>query len=331
MKIFDMAVCLSLIAFPLPGWGAAQSANDTPQALYEQGMKYAMGSVSADGKSIVGRDYAEAARLVRQAADRGYARAQKSLGDFYFNGLGVKKDEEEAARWFQKAADQGDAGAESSLGSMYADGIGVKQDLSKALDLLQKGASHGDAAGQFRLASLYAKGQGVAREPAVALEWYRRAAAQNFAPAEFALGTAYEVGFGGFEMSLDQAASWYARAVSHGLEQAKAALDQVTTDPAPSTRPQPATAELVQADLLFSPRPAYPPEARASRAEDSVVLQAVITKTGRVRELKILRGNPLFNESVLAAVRQWRYRPQLLNGQPTEVITTISVNFSLVN
>jgi protein TonB len=58
------------------------------------------------------------------------------------------------------------------------------------------------------------------------------------------------------------------------------------------------------------------------------MLQATISKTGTIEDLKVLRGHPLLNEAALEAVRQWRYKPQMLNNQPIEVITTITVNFS---
>jgi protein TonB len=71
--------------------------------------------------------------------------------------------------------------------------------------------------------------------------------------------------------------------------------------------------------------------ARAARVQDVVILQATISKEGTIQNLTVVRGHPLLNEAAIEAVRQWRYKPQKLNGQPIEVITTITVNFSFQN
>jgi protein TonB len=61
------------------------------------------------------------------------------------------------------------------------------------------------------------------------------------------------------------------------------------------------------------------------------LLQATISKAGTIEDLKVISGHPLLNDAAIEAVKQWRYKPQLLNGQPIEVITTITVNFSFAN
>jgi protein TonB len=75
--------------------------------------------------------------------------------------------------------------------------------------------------------------------------------------------------------------------------------------------------------------PIYPPEARAARIQGVVLLQATIDKQGTVVGLQVLSGHPLLNQAALDAVQQWRYKPVLLNGQPIEVITTVTINFVL--
>jgi len=60
-----------------------------------------------------------------------------------------------------------------------------------------------------------------------------------------------------------------------------------------------------------------------------VVLQAVIGKDGTVRDLRVLSGHPLLAPPAMEAVKQWRYRPYLLNNEPVEVDTQINVNFTL--
>ena len=74
-------------------------------------------------------------------------------------------------------------------------------------------------------------------------------------------------------------------------------------------------------------RPRYPDDARQRRVEGLVVLCAVIDTKGNVEELKLISGHPLLAPSALPAVKQWKYRPYLLNGQPVEVETQITVAF----
>ena len=60
-----------------------------------------------------------------------------------------------------------------------------------------------------------------------------------------------------------------------------------------------------------------------------VKLQAIIARDGTIQELQVISGHPLLVQSALDAVRQWRYQPTLLNGEPVEVVTTIDVVFTL--
>jgi protein TonB len=81
--------------------------------------------------------------------------------------------------------------------------------------------------------------------------------------------------------------------------------------------------------LIKKVNPEYPALARRARLEGSVITEAIITESGTIDSLHIISGNPIFYQSVLDALQQWRYEPTLLNGQPLEVITTITVNFRL--
>jgi protein TonB len=86
----------------------------------------------------------------------------------------------------------------------------------------------------------------------------------------------------------------------------------------------------VMAGRLLAPiQPQYPPIARISHTEGSVVVQAIIAKDGRIESAHVVSGPPLLQSAALEAVRAARYRPYLLNGQPTEVETTITINFKL--
>ncbi|HLK34602.1 MAG TPA: energy transducer TonB [Terriglobales bacterium] len=81
--------------------------------------------------------------------------------------------------------------------------------------------------------------------------------------------------------------------------------------------------------LVHEVKPLYPPLARQARIQGSVVLQAIIGKDGRIEDLRLVGGHPLLAPAAIEAVRQWRYRPYTLNGEPVEVETEITVNFVL--
>ena len=79
--------------------------------------------------------------------------------------------------------------------------------------------------------------------------------------------------------------------------------------------------------LLYRVEPAYPPLAKQARVQGAVVLTALIDKGGNVQNLQVVSGHPLLAPAAIEAVKQWRYKPFLLNGQPVEVETTVTVNF----
>jgi protein TonB len=87
--------------------------------------------------------------------------------------------------------------------------------------------------------------------------------------------------------------------------------------------------EVQHANLLHQVKPTYPRLAIISRVQGSVILEAVIDREGRVKNLTVLSGHPLLVRTAFEAVQQWRYRPTLLNGQPVEVLTQVTVSFSL--
>jgi TonB family protein len=83
------------------------------------------------------------------------------------------------------------------------------------------------------------------------------------------------------------------------------------------------------ANLLIKVQPAYPPLAKQSRIQGVVSLATVISKDGTIQNLQVISGHPMLVKAALEAVKQWTYKPTLLNGQPVEVITQIDVNFTL--
>ncbi len=83
------------------------------------------------------------------------------------------------------------------------------------------------------------------------------------------------------------------------------------------------------ARIINRVQPIYPPLARQTRISGTVRLHAIIGKDGTIQQLEVMSGHPLLQQAALDAVRQWRYQPTLLNGDPVEVDTTIDVIFSL--
>jgi periplasmic protein TonB len=87
--------------------------------------------------------------------------------------------------------------------------------------------------------------------------------------------------------------------------------------------------QMSEGDLVHKILPTYPPLARNARIQGQVLLQAVISKQGAIENLRVLAGHPMLVSAAIEAVRQWRYRPYVLNNEPVEVETQITVNFSL--
>jgi protein TonB len=81
--------------------------------------------------------------------------------------------------------------------------------------------------------------------------------------------------------------------------------------------------------LLHKVTPNYPPLAKQARIQGSVVLQATIGKDGSIQNLHVQSGHPMLTQAAIDAVRQWKYKPYLLNGEAVEVETTVQVNFTL--
>jgi protein TonB len=81
--------------------------------------------------------------------------------------------------------------------------------------------------------------------------------------------------------------------------------------------------------LIRKIQPTYPPLARQARIQGQVLLQAQISKQGTIENLQLISGHPMLAPAAIEAVKQWRYKPYFLNGEPVEVETQITVIFSL--
>jgi protein TonB len=94
-------------------------------------------------------------------------------------------------------------------------------------------------------------------------------------------------------------------------------------------RPVKISEGVLEAQLISRVEPQYPVIAVETRTEGTVRLHAIISRDGRITSLEVLSGHPFLVKAALDAVRQWRYRPTLLNGEPVEVDTSITVIFRL--
>lgn len=106
--------------------------------------------------------------------------------------------------------------------------------------------------------------------------------------------------------------------------------------PVKKEEPKPATPQRIRvggnvqaANLVRKVTPTYPPLAKQARVQGTVRFQAIIGKDGTIQNLQLVSGHPLLVPSATEAVKQWLYKPTLLNGEPVEVITQIDVNFTL--
>jgi len=105
-------------------------------------------------------------------------------------------------------------------------------------------------------------------------------------------------------------------------------VEVAAAPPAPHTRAL-LTSRWAEGNLIYRVQPVYPPLARQARIQGTVLLRAIISKAGMIENLTAMSGHPMLVPSALNAVRQWRYRPYMLNGEPIEVETEVTVNFVL--
>ena len=103
----------------------------------------------------------------------------------------------------------------------------------------------------------------------------------------------------------------------------------IAPPPAPvSTHPL-RVSHWAEGNLIYRVQPNYPPLARQARIQGTVELRAIISRMGTIENLTVLSGHAMLVTVAVEAVKQWRYRPYLLNGEPIEVETEVTVNFVL--
>lgn len=99
--------------------------------------------------------------------------------------------------------------------------------------------------------------------------------------------------------------------------------------PPPTVTRPPRVSRMMEGNLIYRVQPIYPATARMARIQGTVILRAIISKEGLIENLQVVSGHPMLVSAAVEAVRQWRYRPYLLNNEPIEVETQVTVNFVL--
>lgn len=102
-----------------------------------------------------------------------------------------------------------------------------------------------------------------------------------------------------------------------------------TVLPPPPLAHKPPISHMMEGNLIFRVQPDYPDLARRARIQGLVMLRAVISREGTIENLQVLSGHPMLVQAAVKAVQQWRYRPYVLNGEPVEVETQVTVKFVL--
>jgi len=308
----------------------------------EQGLAIAqsnLGNMYTTGHGVP-QDDKEAVRWYRLAAAQGLAQAQSNLGNAYATGHGVPQDDNEAVRWFRLAAAQGLAQAQLNLGNAHEKGHGAPLDDKEAVRWYRLAAAQGLALAQFNLGLAYEKGHGVPQDYIQACMWFTLAGAGGYTNGikvrDIVAGNMTPKQIAEAERL---ARDWKPKTgtLSGTAPAGASASVVVTSDQAKDVpamqgaQPVPLPEGISQGLLVNQVKPVYPAVARAARIQGAVVLTALIGKDGAVQELELVSGHPMLVPAAMEAVKQWRYRPYVLDGEPVLVQTTINVNFALAN
>ena len=190
----------------------------------------------------------------------------------------------------------------------------------------QEAGNHAYAESLLRLASLLLEGKPVGVPHAIGVfdsnTLERRL--MKLTETKREVGRVRRIGLTAMCMVLGLMTAGSALALRIGVDQ-KDSADQALSKGIPNSVP----AKVMQDQLITKVPPVYPPDAKKARIQGKVILEAVIGKEGHVENLKVISGPNKLQQSSLDAVRQWVYKPYLVNGNPVEVTTQITVVYSL--
>jgi periplasmic protein TonB len=117
--------------------------------------------------------------------------------------------------------------------------------------------------------------------------------------------------------------------VFSGVLNSAPSVPVLAKSPEPTVKRIRVASRVVEANLIHDVPPQYPPEAGRARLEGAVVLMAVIGQDGSVKDVRVESGLPILAQAAIDAVKQWRYKPYLIDGEPVEVDSRITINFTL--
>jgi hypothetical protein len=155
--------------------------------------QYYIGRAYYDGNGVK-KDYNQAFRWFKTAAEQGNVNAQFYVGVYLANGYGLKRNYTQAVSWYKKAAMGGNRYAQNNLGWCYKYGKGVKQNYNEAFRWFKAAAKKGHLLAQSNLGWCYLYGMGVKENPKEAVRLFKMAAEQGYAGAQCDLGFCYELG-----------------------------------------------------------------------------------------------------------------------------------------
>lgn len=218
-----------------------------PETQYEIGNKYYRG----DG---VTKDYGEAVKWFRLAAEQGNANAQKKLGWMHERGLGVPRDYEEAIKWYRLGKDKEHTPQKSDKSI-------PKQKVSQCSDPTpQDIKGETDPETQFEIGRKYYWGSGVRRDYNEAIKWFRLAADQGNPSAQYYLGSMYEDGYYGVARDYNEAVKWYKLAAKQGHANAKTKIQELKRKLTPKDNLQQKTHKSIPKKKLSKPLDPIPEE-----------------------------------------------------------------------
>lgn len=226
----------------------------------------------------------------------------------------------ETLKQLRQAAELGIPGARYGLGMMYLQGNGVPQDYAEAEKWLRQAAEQGHNSAQCIIGAIYGEGKGVAQNYVQAYMWLNLCAAT-------AKGEKRETA----AKFRDEIAK---RMEPQQIEEAQKLAKEWKPVGMPSptrVRREPIRVggNVLESRLIRKVNPIYPEAAKRERISGRVILNVIVDEQGNVSDIRISRGHPLLNEAAVSAVKQWKYSPTLINGEPVPITATVTVFFNL--
>jgi TonB family protein len=325
MRPLQLLCPIILLLLIYPNDSEAQQDMQEPLAAVEAYRKnaeqgnsdaqYRLALAYAQGQGVT-RDYAKALEWFRKAAEQDHVNAQFTLGQMYSSGEGIPQDHAEAAKWFSKAAEQGNPGAQVSLGLIYIQGIGVPKDYVEAAKWFRKSAEQGNHRAQSILGSMHAEGLGVTKDYIEAYMWLTLSVTGSISTQNPF-----------FQKATELRDSYRKKLTPQQIEEAEKLAGEWKLR---HRRTPMAVGGIVQESRLIRKiEPVYPELAKRSRVMGNVILVVTVDEEGNVTDTRVSSGHPLLSEAAVTAVKQWKYAPTYINGEPVPVIANVTVSFSL--